>query len=181
MINVSLEIIDTNKKDDQNFLYEILKFRWNNADIINTKYKTSKNLPTFEEHIKFITSGKIKAFYRAKLGDCVIGMIAIDRENVNSTFIMPNLLKKALKIYKNEEKEIDHTSLALLMHKRLFEKHPEVNIHFARVNPKNIQSLRSLLKHGYEEIEVILAMKTKKGKMAQGPFAEIDDNDDSIV
>lgn len=176
MIKINLEKIDVLKKDDQEFLYEVLKFRWGKADMINTKYKVSPELPTFEEHLNFIKSNKFKAFYKTKLGDLTIGMISIDNDNVNSTFVMPNLLKNALKHYKNEDLEIRHKPIALLMHTRLYEKHPEVTIHFARVNPKNEHSLKSLIRHGYEEIEIILALKTKNGKIAQGPWAEADDD-----
>jgi hypothetical protein len=172
MINVDLIKIDPSIKKDQLFLYEILKFRWKNYKKINIKYKCSEKFPTFDEHCSHITSGKYKVFYKILLGDFEIGTIYIDKNDVNGTFILPNLLKKALVKYKTQKLNIGDKPLSAHIHIKLFELHPEIKTHYASVNPENKASLNSLIDNGYEFIECILAIKTENGKVLSGKWSE---------
>jgi hypothetical protein len=92
-------------------------------------------------------------------------MVYLDKHNVNGTFIIPSLLKTALKINK-QNNIIDSNPLPLShrIHDELYAKHPEISLHYATVNPLNELSLRNLKEGGYEEVEIILAIKTKNGK-----------------
>lgn len=172
MIKISLKLLDVNNYDDQVFLYDVLKFRWDKSEIINVKYRCSDVFPTFEQHVSYITSGKYKVFYKVYFGDVTIGSVYIDKQDINGTIIIPSELKKALKRYKGEELEIHHTQISALIHIRLYELHPEIEIHYASVNPNNTLSMNALLENGYEHIESILAIKTKDGKIIQGKLKD---------
>jgi len=164
--NINLVEIDTTDLKDQLFLYEIVKFRFSKSDIINIKYKNSTSLPTFEQHVAYINSGKYKKIYRINFKDVTIGSIYIDKYNVNGTFLLPNLLKEAIKTYREDfRKERDQSDLSITAHIKLFELHPEVEYHYATANPKNIISLTAMQKAGYEITEIVLVRRTKDGKM----------------
>lgn len=172
MVSISLVPINLQNIEDQTFLYEVLKFRWSKSHIINVKYKCSDEFPSFEDHINYIKSGKYKVFYRVNFGDITIGTVYIDKQDINGTFILPSELKKALKTYNGQELEIQHTPISALIHIKLFALHPEIEIHYASVNPINTLSMNALLDNGYEHIESILAIKTKNGKVIQGKWKQ---------
>ncbi len=173
MINVFLNKINIYNEEDQKFLYDILLFRWKNKDIINIKYKVSEKLPTFQEHVDLLKSGKYKVFYKIIANDIPIGTVFIDKNDVNGTFIIPSLLRKVFKKYKGCTMNIEGMPLSSYIHKQLFALHPEIEIHYASVNPKNKLSLNNLIDNGYEFIECILAMKTINGKATTGKWSEI--------
>jgi uncharacterized protein YneF (UPF0154 family) len=158
---ISLHELNTLDLNDQIYLYDILKYRWSKSNLINIKFKHSDKVPTFEDHVKHINSGKYKKIYKILLRNKAIGMIYIDIFNVNGTFIIPTLLKKVLK--ENGPINNKKMSLSQATHTELFKKHPEVEVHFATVNPKNLLSISNLLEFGYENIEMVLAIKTKNG------------------
>lgn len=170
---ITLQEANTNNAEDQLFLYEVLKFRWGNANTINIKYKhIQTELPTFEQHILHINSNKYKKIYIITIEDVRIGMVYIDKDNINGTFIVPKFLKQAIKLHSIDKSE-ENKSLSAMIHIELFKKHPEVTLHYATVNPNNKHSLNSLLDNGYEITEIILAIQTKDGKVAQGKWKEI--------
>jgi len=169
---ITLVKLDTSDKEDQKFLYEILKFRWSKP-YINIKYKHSNQLPSFEDHVKYINSGKFKKFYKIYLQEYPIGMIYIDINNVNGTFLLPHLLKKAIQ---NVDIRDVKDTLTARIHSALFKDNPEVELHYATVNPNNTASLSALLENGYEMVEYTLAFKTKNGLGAQGKWVGIDIN-----
>lgn len=167
---VTLQEADTKQIEDQLFLYEVLKFRWANADTINIKYKHAQTeLPTFEQHVQHINSDKYKKIYIVIIGNVRIGMVYIDKQDINGTFVVPKFLKQALKVCKKVER-INEKPLSAMIHTELFRKHPEITLHYATVNPNNKHSLNSLLENGYEIVEIVLAMKTKGGEGAQGKW-----------
>lgn len=173
MINISLIKLDLSDNENCLYLYDILKFRWKNKGTINIKYKCSDILPTFEEHKKLLNSGKYKVFYKIMANNMPIGTIFIDNKDINGTFILPHLLKKALKEYKDQKMNIDEMPLSSYIHKQLFKLHPEIKVHYASVNPNNKLSFNNLMENGYEFIECILAMKTENGKATTGKWSEL--------
>jgi hypothetical protein len=174
MNDITLTEVNTLDVNDQTFLYDVLKFRWSKADIINIKYKHSPSLPSFEEHVEYLNSGKYKQIYKVLYKNIPIGMVYIDNSNVNGTFIVPALLKAALK--KAGPLENKKVGLSAAIHMELYKKHPDIELHYATVNPKNVLSLSNLIEYGYEEIEIILAIKTKNGKIVQGKLSTLYDD-----
>ena len=175
MIDVSLKEINLADIEQQLFLYDILKFRWKSKDTINIKHKCQEKLPSFQEHQHLILSGKYKVFYKIMANDLPIGTVFIDKNDINGTFIVPELLKNAFKKYKGQKLNIQDKPLSAYVHIALFKLHPEIKIHYASVNPKNKLSIKSLTDNGYELIECILAIKTVDGKVSMGKWKEIDD------
>jgi hypothetical protein len=167
---ISLEEINTHDINDQFFLYDIIKYRWKYKNFINIKYKTSDDCPSFEEHCKNIQSNKYKKIYRIKLLDHSIGMIYIDENNFNGTFLLPNLLKIALKNLKNKNINFDKDLITPQTHLQLLKIHKEVEVHYASINPKNKLSYDGLIKNGYEPVEMILAITSKNGECTQGKW-----------
>lgn len=167
---ISLFEINPFDFEDQKFLYDIVKYRWKYKDFINIKYKTSDNTPSFEEHCKNIQSDKYKKIYRIKLLDISIGMIYIDKNNFNGTFLLPSLLKTAFKELKNKNIEFDKDLITPQTHLQLLKKHKDVEVHYASINPKNKLSYDGLIKNGYEPVEIILAITAKNGECTQGKW-----------
>lgn len=167
---ITLKQVDLENANDQIFLYDIIKFRWRHKDVVNIKYKTSNIIPSFEDHIKNLKSGKYKGIYKIYLYENLIGMIYIDVNNFNGTFLLPDLIKKAIKDLKQKNIKIDKDEITPQIHIELFKKHKDVEIHYASINPENKLSFQSLLKNGYEPIELILSITTKDGKVTQGKW-----------
>lgn len=170
MAQISLHELNVNDPLDQQFTYDIIKYRWSNADIINIKYKTKEDVPTFEEHVSVLRSAKYKKLYKIFLGEFPLGMIYIDANNVNGTFLLPWLVKQAFKELRKRNETFDIRTITPQTHIQLFRKHPDVKIHYATVNPKNTLSLRAMIDNGYEHIESVLAIKTEDGEVIQGPW-----------
>ena len=159
MITASLVLLDTTKLEDQVYTYETLKFRWSKDNLIHIKYKNPKSIPTFEEHLAYINSGKYKAIYKIMLGNFPVGQIHLDSSNFTGTIIMPSLLRIALKYFKTQNIDINPLDLTPKIFYDLYEKHKDVEVFYASVNPTNTLSMNALLKYGYEPIEIIYAMK----------------------
>jgi hypothetical protein len=170
MANVSLKKLDTSDSADQLFTYEVIKYRWENASTVNIKYKTQEHIPSYDEHLKVLLSDRYKQIYKIFLAEFPIGMIYIDKNNVNGTFMLPSLLKKAFKELRKRNESFDIRSITPQTHIQLFKNHPDVTVHFATVNPTNVLSLRALTENGYEHIETVLAIKTESGEVKQGPW-----------
>ena len=163
---MSLEELDTKLYETCLFLYEIVKFRYSHNEIINIKHKAENNLPDFESHCRHLQNNKYKKIYKIKIHNIAIGALYLHVDNVNSTFIIPHLLKKALKFLKeNHIFYKKHQKISILTHELLFEKHKEIKTHFASINPKNTLSRDALLEFGYEPIETIFVAYTDNGKI----------------
>lgn len=165
MIKVNLLKVDTDNIDHVNFLYEVIKYRWDHHDIINITYKTNNEIPTFEQHQAAIKSKKYKHHYIIRLGDVMIGSCYIDHEDVYGIFLLPKCVKKALKIYKKENTELSirDEPLSVIAFKLMISMHPEINTFYAKINPKNTLSKSVLIKGGHKEAELILMFRTQNG------------------
>ena len=170
MAQISLKKIDPHSLDDQKFTYEIVKYRWSNANIVNIKYKSREEMPSFEEHINVLASKKYKQLYKIFLGEFALGMIYIDVNNVNGTFLVPSFVKTAFKELKKRNEYFDIRQITPQTHILLFRAHPDVNVHYATANPGNTLSIKAMLDNGYEHIESVFAMKTENGEIQQGPW-----------
>jgi hypothetical protein len=170
-----IELIPANikSKEDIDFLYKILLYRWKYKDIINIKYKTPDKTPTYEDHLKNLKSSKYKGIYKVYLYNQLVGMVYLDNNDFNGTFLMPSFLKKAFKKLKNDNIEIDKELITPQIHIQLLKLHPEVKIVYAAVNPKNHLSLNALIHNGYEPIEVVLAITSENGQPSQGKWKPI--------
>jgi hypothetical protein len=171
---ISLEEINCYLHEDQILLYDIIKFRYKNKDIVNIKHKTNENIPSFEDHCKYLQSGNYKKIYKIKIHDIVVGAIYLHIDDVNSTFLLPNLLRKALKFLKENNIPYNKEEITPQVQLLLFKKHEDVKCHFASVNPKNKLSLNGLIENGYEPIEIKLVMYTKNGKCINGKWKNYD-------
>jgi len=167
MIEVGLVKLDVFDIKDQLLTYDIIEYRWKNADIVNIKYKTSAVKPTFEQHVKHLKSSKYKHLYKILLGEIPIGMFYHDINSTSGTFVPPSLLKKAIKFYRSCGKNIvinKENSIALQVYILFYKLHPEITTHYAVVNPNNKLSLQALLDHGYELVGYVLAQETVEGE-----------------
>jgi len=161
MIAASLVLLDPKKIEDQIYTYDTLKFRWSKTDLIHIKYKAPKEMPSFEEHVKYINSGKYKAIYKIMLENFPVGQIHLDNTNFTGTFLIPSLLKTAIKYFKSKNIFINHLDLTPKLFLDLAKRHTDVEVFYASVNPNSTLSVNALSKYGYEPIETIFAMKFK--------------------
>jgi hypothetical protein len=164
MVKISLSKLEPYVLEDQLFLYDVLKYRWTIFDTVHPKYQTDPVLPSFEQHVNHINSDKHKIFYKINYGDIPIGSVSLNFKDESSTFVIPSELKKALKKYKNEKREHEEFQISAVIHMLMCEKHPEIEVFYARANPNNKLSVRALLENGYEHIESLFALKTNNGK-----------------
>jgi hypothetical protein len=168
MISPILKLIDPDNLEDQNLTYDVIKYRWSKPDIINIKYVTRDEIPSFEEHVKNLKSPSYKKIYKILLNEVFIGVIYLKKDDNIGTFVLPSLLKKALKTF--NKKEMEPHPLSAMIHREVFKDNPDVEVFFAKVNPENMLSVNALMEHGYEPIEITLAIKTKDGKVDQGKW-----------
>lgn len=143
MILLDLEELDPKVKQDQEFLYEIIKYRWSKHNIINVTYKNSSEIPTFEQHITYLNSGKYKKLYKVLLGEIAIGSTYIDNNNFLGMFILPTYLKIALKKYKNEDIDfkINNKHIGSIIFKLTCDKNKDIKKFYGSGNPDNTLSL----------------------------------------
>lgn len=165
MIKVNLLKVDTDNIDHVNFLYEVIKYRWEHHDIINISYKTNPIVPTFLQHQETLNSGKYKHHYIIRLGDVNIGSCYIDHDDVYGIFFIPKYIKTALKKYKKENTILSCTKdpISVVVFKLLVYSHPEITTFYAKVNPKNTLSKNTLIRGGHKEVELTLAFRTLNG------------------
>lgn len=182
MVYVNLLSVDSQNEEHQKFLYEIIKYRWENHDIVNISYRTNSTTPTFEEHVSALTSSRYKHHYIIKLGDVKIGSAYIDKEDTYGMFFLPKYLKLALKTYGKENTELDTRPepISVVAFKCMIALHPEITLYYATVNPKNTLSRTVMVRGGHKEVEVILTQKTKNGKLVGGEWPDVLDDEESV-
>ena len=131
-------------------------------------------MPSFDEHIKFLKTNNYLENYIIKLGEIYIGSCYIDKDHIYGLFILPNFLKKALKLYgnKNTELKTRPEPISVIAFKKMIELNPNITTFYARVNPKNILSRRVMIEGGHQELEIILRQKTKNGKALGGMWPD---------
>ena len=125
------------KKSDMSFLYDLLMERDPKANI------SHKKMPSYEEHVKFVSSNPYKIWYVIYHGTTKSGSIYLSKQNEIGIFILS----------KHQGKNIGKQALQLLMN-----KNPESR-YLANVNPKNRKSINffkknkfTLIQHTYEFI-----------------------------
>ncbi len=170
MVKVGLVKLDVFDIKDQMFSYDILQYRWQNIDTQQIKYKTSTTIPAFDEHTKNIQSDNYKHLYKLTIGELFVGTMHIDKKDMVGIFFLPSLLKKAFRYYRNKGITVDIDYISLQAFIALYKLHPEITLYYASVSPKNTLSINALIRHGFELNELIFAMKTKDGKINQGPW-----------
>jgi hypothetical protein len=170
VIKVNLLTVDTDNIDHVNFLYEVIKYRWEHHDITNIPYKVSRIMPTFDEHQNAVKSKRYKHHYIIRLGDVMIGSCYIDHEDVYGIFLLPKYVKQALKKHKKKNTELvtRPEPLSVLAFKVMILLHPEIKTFYAKVNPKNTLSRSVMIRGGHQEEEIILSIKSVDGRIKNG-------------
>ena len=102
------------------FLYELLKNRKQNVNI------SHKQMPTFNQHIKFVLSKPYSKWYVIIFKNQKIGSIYLSKQNEIGIFLVDEIIGKGLGI----------KALKLLM-----EKNPKSR-YLANINPKNSKSIK---------------------------------------
>lgn len=169
---ITLLPFDAYNQTDLDFAYETMEYRWNKKDTINIKYKTSIDLPNRLEAECIFRSEKIKHIYNIYFGFTKIGIIFIDIDDNISEFLLPKLIKKAIKKYRQDNPSHIDVPLSALIHMTFFKKHPEITRYYASANPFNSLSINAMIKNGYEPIEIIYSMATENGIPKQGPWKD---------
>lgn len=147
MIRLSIQPVDVTNFHDQVFCYEVLKYRWQNIEWQQIKYKTKLDLPTMEEHINNIQTNYL-CMYKIMIGDSAVGTIHVSKKQEGGLFVLPSHLRKAL--YKYGVKNIVLNDISLQAFNQLFTKHPEIDIIYASANPKNKLSQNALERAGFK-------------------------------
>ncbi len=129
---ISIKLVS---KPDGEFLYELLSERQKSVNI------SHKKMPTFKQHIKFITSKPYSKWYIIKNHNQNIGSIYLSKQDEIGIFI---------------KKEFQNKGLGMEAMKLLIEKNPRRR-YLANVNPKNLKSAKffkkfdfKLIQHTYE-------------------------------
>ncbi|NDA62318.1 MAG: hypothetical protein EBX50_09765 [Chitinophagia bacterium] len=147
MIRLSLQSVDATNTNDQLFCYEVLKYRWQNIEWQQIKYRTKLGLPTMEEHINNMQTNYL-CMYKIMIGDSAVGTIHVSKKKEGGLFVLPSQLRKALYKYRIENIELNDISQQAF--NELFDKHPEIDIIYASANPKNKLSQNALVRAGFK-------------------------------
>lgn len=125
-------------------LYRLLQER---SPLVNISHK---KLPTWKQHMKFITSHPYKAWYLVCTGHEVLGAIYLSHNNEIGLFILK----------KYQQKSYGKKALSLLMR-----KHHAAGRFLANINPKNKPSIRFFEQNGFYHIQnTYERLFTKKGR-----------------
>lgn len=118
-------------KVDQKFLFALLKERDPNANISHRK------MPSFKEHVKFVSSKPYAAWYIIKRKNQKVGSIYLSKQNEIGIFLKKNIQKHGI------------GKMAL---ECLIERHPRSR-YLANINPKNKKSRDFFIKNGFKLIQ----------------------------
>jgi len=128
-------IVDVNlkpvTKSDFLFLFKLLKERNPSENI------SHKKMPTYKEHIKFISSKPYKKWYIIKYQDRKVGSIYLTDMNEIGIFI---------------KKEFQVKNIGTKAIKSLMKKDSRIR-YLANINPKNIKSIKFFKKNGFKLIQ----------------------------
>jgi len=132
-----ITLVDVYETRNWEFLYRLLDERKSWQSI------SHKEMPTFEDHVKFVNSKPYKHWYLVKrnLSEEYIGAVYISKYNEIGIF----LLEKHT--YKGFGKIILET---------LFEKHKEIPMFYANVAPLNSMSLAFFANNGFKHFRPTL-------------------------
>ena len=115
------------EKSDLRFLYNHLKERDSRANI------SHKRMPTYTEHVKFVTSKPYSKWYIVMYGSKKIGSIYLTKMNEIGIFIKKNF----------QDGGVGQRTLELLM-----KKNPRTRF-LANVSPKNKKSTEFFKRNGF--------------------------------
>lgn len=107
------------QKSDLPFLYELLKKRDPQTNI------SHKKMPTYTQHVKFVTSKPYKSWYVVHMDAQKVGSVYLSKQNEIGIFLL---------------KEYQGLKLGKKVLKLLMEKNPEER-YLANVSPKNHRSI----------------------------------------
>lgn len=118
-------------KSDHSFLYEVLSERDPRVNI------SHKNMPTYQEHVKFVMSKPYSKWYVILLNNQKAGSIYLTRQDEIGIFLKNDLHGKGM----------GGKALRLIM-----EKNPRPR-YLANINPKNLKSAKFFKKNGFHLIQ----------------------------
>ena len=119
------------ENEDLNFLYDLLEHRQENSNI------SHKKMPTFFQHVKFVTSKPYSKWYIIKYNDQKVGSIYLTKINEIGIHIVKEIRRK----------NVATSALKILMKKNL-------RIRFlANINPKNKKSIEFFIKQNFKLIQ----------------------------
>jgi len=138
-IDYKLKLKDV-KSSDHKFLYELLSKRDSDTNI------SHKKMPTYKQHVKFVTSKPYSKWYVAYIGNDKIGSVYISKQDEIGIHLikssdMPQLRKSVidLVITKNPRKR-----------------------YLVNVNPKNKKMIQFLQKNGFRLIQYTYELVNSK-------------------
>ena len=126
-------------KSDYRFLYNLLKERDPSANI------SHKKMPTYHEHVLFVSSKPYSKWYVILYGANKVGSIYITTQNEIGIFI-----KKSF-----QDKQIGSVVL-----KKLIQKNPKKR-YLANVSPKNKNSINFFKKNKFKLIQYTFELNNK--------------------
>lgn len=118
-------------KNDYRFLYNLLKERDPNVNI------SHKTMPTFDEHVAFVSSKPYSCWYVIEFNGKKSGSIYLSKTDEIGIFI-----KKSFR-----GKNLGNTTLELFL-----KKHPKSR-YLANVSPKNKKSMKFFKNNGFKLIQ----------------------------
>jgi RimJ/RimL family protein N-acetyltransferase len=132
MVNMKFQIkLKKVSTSDCLFLYDLLKERDSNVNI------SHKKMPTYNQHIKFVTSQPYSKWYIIQQDIQSIGSIYLSKQNEIGIFLIKNM----------RGKKIGQMALEMIM-----KKHPKKKF-LANVNPKNKKSIDFFIENDFKLIQ----------------------------
>ena len=125
------------KKSDYQFLYDLLLQR---RKIVNISHK---KMPTYEEHVNFVSSKPYSKWYIIEIDGKRSGSIYLTKQNEIGIFLKEGLQKRGI------------GSKALIA---LMEKNSGLR-YLANINPKNLSSMNFFKKAGFTLIQYTYELK----------------------
>lgn len=139
MLDSSKIFLKPVEKSDLRFLYNHLKERDSRANI------SHKRMPTYAEHVQFVTSKPYSKWYIVMYGSKKIGSIYLTKMNEIGIFIKKNF----------QDGGVGQTTLDLLM-----KKNPRTRF-LANINPKNKKSTEFFKRNGFKLIQHTYELEPK--------------------
>lgn len=127
----SLLKLEKVSKSDIRFLFNLLKERDKKTNI------SHKSMPSYSQHVNFISSKPYKVWYIIKWNNKKVGSIYLSKQDEIGIFIAKQFHNAG----------IGNTAMKLLM-----KKHPRERF-LANVNPKNSKSMKFFKKNGFKLIQ----------------------------
>lgn len=160
-LNIKLIPINPTCETDIAFTFRVLEERYK-SPVINIKHRILPVIPSIEQHKKILNSSRYKAYYKILFFDVAIGVIYVDKHDILGLFFLSSELKKVLKQQKIKKVQRIY-SLCEYVCREMFKLHPDIQVHYALINPQNSFSRIGLIKGGFEEIGILYAIETKNG------------------